>query len=873
MRKKLALGTSLLLTCLVTGLMAQDPKALAPTASRKPSTSSASSSTSSLPDIGKVTAGADKLDGIFTLYRKKGRLYLEIRPNQLDKPYLFVSAISRGIGSRFLYGGMTMEDWLLCFRRVEDRIHIVHKNVRFRARRGSPAAEAVKQAYSDSILASLRIVGSRGSRGNVLVDFTDFLMADLLNLSGYLGAYRFDRSRSTLGKVKNFPLNAEIEINATYAGSARGELETVPDPRSVSVTIHYSLCALPETGYRPRLADDRVGYFVTAVKDYSRPPTESAFVRYINRWHLEKADPRAEKSPPKKPIIFYIEKTVPYQYRRDIREGILEWNKAFEKIGFLDAIEVRTQPADADWDPEDVRYTTFRWMTSSAGFAMGPSRVNPLTGQIFDADIIFDADFIRSWQTTYDIYQEETSLPRGWDDRVPLRCGCCSLMRGRGRDIAFGTTALLVRGLIPPGKVPEELIHQGLKEVVMHEVGHTLGLRHNFKASTLWSLDELHDVAKTRAKGVTASVMDYAPVNIAPKGVPQGDYFSTTIGPYDYWAIEYGYKPIAASSPEGELKELRKIASRSTEPELTYATDEDTDSFDPDPYSNRFDLGKDPLAYAKRQTEIIDELWRGKLIERVVPEGRGYQRARRIFDLLMRQYRSALYLASRYIGGVDVHRNHKGDPNERPPMRVVSPAKQKEALAFLNQRAFSDKAFQFDPKLLNHLTPERWLHWGMRDRQVDYPVHVAVLNLQKRILNRLFDAQVLARVLDNERRCTDDDCLTLPDIFRQCTEAIWSEAFHPPRDKASNRHPAISSYRRALQREHLRKMISLVLRPGTGMPEDARTQAWATLRYLQKQIQAALDKDSVWDDYSRAHLEESQARIRKALDAAFQQSG
>ena len=227
---------------------------------------------------------------------------------------------------------------------------------------------------------------------------------------------------------------------ATYASSGTSEFDTVPDSRGVTINVHYSISRLPQTGYKPRLADDRVGYFLTVLKDFSKKIDDDRFVRYINRWDLRKADPTAELSPPKKPIIFWLEKTVPFEYRKPIREGILEWNKAFEKAGFANAIEVRQQPDDADWDPEDINYNTFRWITSSAGFAMGPSRVNPTTGQILDADIIFDADFLQYWQQEYEIVTPESDgrarpaaaglASRGPSAAVcrcahrPPRCGC-----------------------------------------------------------------------------------------------------------------------------------------------------------------------------------------------------------------------------------------------------------------------------------------------------------------------------------------------------------------------------------------------------------------------------------------------------------------
>ena len=381
--------------------------------------------------------------------------------------------------------------------------------------------------------------------------------------------------------MKGFRDNVELEVAAVYASSGHMEFDTVPDSRGISINIHYSISQLPETGYQPRMADDRVGYFLTAVKDFSLKGDTDRFVRYINRWDLQKADSAAEVSPPKKPVVFWLERTVPFQYRAAIREGIEEWNKAFEKAGFSNAIEVRQQSDSADWDPEDVNYNTFRWITAGAGFAMGPSRVNPMTGQILDADIIFDSDFVQFWKREYETFTPATiaGMTGGPLDiaefeaklnQVPsalrhhFMCRC-ELHHGMSRELALGATVAMAKSAGPVStKELDKLILQGLKEVTMHEVGHTLGLRHNFKASTMLTLAEMNDTAKTRETGMVGSVMDYSPVNLMPKGQPQGNYYTHTLGPYDTWAIEYGYKPFSGGT-DAEVAELKKIAARSGE--------------------------------------------------------------------------------------------------------------------------------------------------------------------------------------------------------------------------------------------------------------------------------------------------------------------
>ena len=431
------------------------------------------------------------------------------------------------------------------------------------------------------------------------------------------------------------PDNVELEVAATYASGGHFNIDTVPDSRGVTINIHYSISLLPAdrlsaaAGRRPRglLPDRGQGFF----QEVGRGPVRA----------LHQSLGLAEGRPvgracrrPRSRSCSGSRRRCRYKYRKPIRDGILEWNKAFEKAGFVNAIEVRQQPDNADWDPEDINYNTFRWITAGAGFAMGPSRVNPTTGQILDADIIFDADFIQFWKRDYENFTPAsiaamTGGPldlKEYDERdrpafpphlrhrlhVPLRAASRHGPR----------VGLRLDGPVGPrpggrnrSRSRKSCVMQGLKEVTMHEVGHTLGLRHNFKARARCTLADVNNPEKTKEIGLTASVMDYSPANIVRQGVQASAITTpTTIGPYDMWAIEYGYKPLSGGT-DGEVAELKKIASRSAEPVLAYATDEDTRGIDPDPLANRFDLGSDPIEYAKDRTKLIAELWPG-LVDR-----------------------------------------------------------------------------------------------------------------------------------------------------------------------------------------------------------------------------------------------------------------
>lgn len=880
-------------------------------------------------DFDKVVKGAKEYDGLFRMYHKDEHLYAEIRQDQQDKPFLCPIAIARGAGM----GGYTLnfeEQWVLLFKRVGDKVHLVRRNVRFRAKPGSPAAHAVETTYTDSVLMSLPIKSINHSRNSILLDFNDIFMTDFAQL-GY-GA--FDANRSTWHKIKAFPRNVELEVAATFSGGSYsyglfGD-DSVIDNRGKTVVIHYGLCQLPEDGYQPRLADDRVGYFLSAVKDFSSDNEDTSFLRFVNRWRLERAEPVDPKhpnrlSPPKKKIVFWIEKSVPDEYRAAVREGILEWNKAFEKVGFRDAIEVRQQENE-DFDPEDINYNTFRWIATDRGFAMGPSRANPLTGEIMDADIIFDASMVRFWREEAALFRGNgapasliKATHQGWgllDLRIPDRQGSeagagwndpakAELARQRARlmaarhglcecgthmryELSLASMALAAKEELKPGeKLPEEMILQAVKEVTMHEVGHTLGLRHNFKASTMLKNEQLHDTSITRKQGLVGSVMDYTPINLAPKGTKQGDYFTTTIGPYDYWAIAYAYKPLSGGT-EGELDELKKIAKDS--PKHNYATDEDMYST-ADPLVNVWDLGADPMKFSQERLLMAEELLKG-LEERVVERGEGYQRARRAFNVLLGQYGNAAYLTARFLGGEYVHRDHRGDPSARDPLVPVQSDKQREALKFLQEHILSEKHFQFSPQLLRRLAADRWLHWGNEMSMfgsVDFPLHERILEIQKVVLEQVFNPSVLSRIQNNAMKADKEEKpLIIAEVFRSVTDGIWNEGVAAEKDRAEGKRRVSSSViRRNLQREHLKNLFTLVLGERqqndfffsriiffgdrSSVPPDARSLARMHLRDIRKRIEDTLENKQITvDDTTRAHLEECRERIAKVLNASMQ---
>ncbi len=838
------------------------------------------------PEFEELIEDFEKIEGLFTLYqnKKEGKVYIEIKPDQFGEVYLMNLTRESGEGTIF-DGGAMLGSFPFFLERVGKKVQLIEKNLRFRSDPDGAIHDAIERDFSNSIIGASKIASQpHPEKGSLLVEADDLFLQDIA-MVGHVSkeanmAYSFDEGNSYFYEIKSFPLNTEVEVMLHYKSSKPLPVFTLADSRSMFHRYHYSISSLPETDYKPRIADDRIGHFLTMFQDYSSVLQESPYKRYINRWHLEKSEPKFDLSPPKQPIVFWLENTIPVEYRDAVREGALLWNLAFERVGIKDAIVVKQMPDDADWDPADARYNTIRWIVKpGAAYAVGPSTANPFTGQIYDADIRVSADYVRFYFREFDEFVNPTSwinadmsiflpglaLAENMNyDLLPYQCGFAA---GMAHQMGFAWNILLARGLV--NKDSEDLqgfIHDALVDLIAHEVGHTLGLRHNFKASATYTLDNLRQKSFTQKNSLTGSVMDYTPVNLSPKGKPQGEYFHTTLGPYDYWAIEYAYKPLPPNSKISEAEMLEQIASRVAEPELQYGTDEDALGFSTrgiDPICTYYDLGKDPLTFWRLRLEMSKELWEN-IPEHFEKDGERYQKFRLAFSQGITEYALASMNISKYIGGIYSYRDHIGDPDGRVPFHVVSAEKQRQALQFITKNVFAKDAFQFSPKLLNKLAAERFWDfegtvWKMI--RIDYPIHGIIQVLQALPMFRLYDAIVLQRVQDNELRFKKgDQPFTMPELFRNIRKAIWQEV---------NEGTNINSFRRELQRMHLYVLKNMVVKTPPTYPHDAVTLARADLVAIKNKIEENLTSENL-DPYTTAHLQETKAKIEAALDAQVQ---
>ncbi len=871
----------------------------------------------------KVVSTADGSRPFFGVYldKKKNQLLAEL-PSGWSGQRHFIAATQTG-GT--IFAGLQGPTQYVYWKRYDKRLALISPQLNTRSTGESQSKDSVNAIFTDRVLIDVPIV-CMGPGGQPVIDLDNLLVG---NARAFLGgrAGSMNTRLTSIKSVKAFPKNIEVEIEVPSTGGAFAR-------------YHYSISLIPDkTGYKPRAADERIGYFTTVFRDLGQYDEREKWVRHIDRWRLEKRDPKLNMSPPKEPIVFYMEHTVPVRYRRWVRDGILYWNKAFEAIGLDSAIEVYYQDkatgAHMDKDPEDVRYNFIRWLNNDISTAIGPHRSHPLTGQILDADIVLTDGWIRAYWGWYheqapelamESFDAETILwldehPE-WDPRIlmsspeqrqrilaqraerqrriaagepvdPLPSDpalmfnpelaklsemmggeyyTCLAAHGLAFDMAFGRLQLEAHDLVqmqdedaPTGDtldgIPDWFVGPLLSELVCHEVGHTLGLRHNFKSSSIYTLEQINSEEWKGKKTIGGSVMDYLPANFnVESGEIQGDFAMIGVGPYDMWAIEYGYT----------FDDPKKVLERVAEPELAYLTDDDTSG--PDPFARRYDLSAEPLDYAENQMRLV-RYHRDRVLEEFVEDGQSWSSARRGYQLTLSMQTRMLSMMGNWVGGAHVHRDRKGDPNGRVPVEVVDPERQRRAMRFVIDNTFHDEVFGITPELLAHMTVDKWSDRSPGDRgHPTWPVHDRVMGMQASALTMLMNPTTLRRVLDNEFRTESDaDALTLPELMKEVTGAVYTELDVELNGATfTDRQPMISSLRRNLQSQLTDRLISLSA-DDRFMPRPIRTLALHHLRNLDTQIEAVLElaNDGQVDAYTVAHLEDLRDRVDKTLNSIY----
>ncbi len=829
-----------------------------------------------LPPFALVMRDAKRFGGMLTAWQKDEKVWLELSEHDFNVPFFLSPKIAGGIGEGSVLGGLMggrtgagRAQWVE-FRRVHNQVQLIARNAQYVAKAGTPEARAIAAAFSPSLLGSTPVASQpHPDRKTVLIDANALFMGDMLGIGAqlqrtYRQGYGLDPRNSAILSVRTQPDLLAVQVQSHFATGSLSEAQpgaavspsvprTLPDARSLFVQIHYSLSRLPEKPMAPRAADARLGHFLSTVDDYSDDLARTPRLRHIHRWRLEKKDPAAALSEPVKPITYWIDRNVPQRYRAPITAGILEWNKAFEPLGFKDAIVVKVQPDDATFDTLDTGVASIRWMTNASAVfgAVGPVHVDPRSGEILDADIAIESLSSRAIRTLRSQVLTHASPVSGSSDSA------CQHADLAGEQLGYALDVLALRdGLDPAGPETQAFVEAYLKDVTMHEVGHTLGLRHNFRASTVYSDAQLSDPEFSRTHALSGSVMDYSAVNLPGRGQAAVSPFLTTLGPYDHWAIEYAYRPLAV---EQESAELTRIAARSSEPELAYGTDEDN-LFGVDPESLQGDLGNDPVVFARKRIAIARDLLR-RLEARPVAEG-DYPALRRGVSYALRDVARVSGVLLRQIGGLRTLRDAPG--SGRDPLTPVVAERQLAALDTLLAEVLAPDSLGVSPALQRRLAPDYLeradaLFSGGAAVATDFTPMTQLSDLQRSVLAQLMSEGVALRLLDGANKVQHPaDALSLAVLHQRLDAAVWAE-LAPGRGR-------IPVLRRALQREHATRLIGSLLQPAPLGRVEMRTQIRRRVEDLLARLQAVRYR-SGWSAEDAAHLNDSIQMLREALQA------
>ncbi len=699
--------------------------------------------------IADLTKSSRKYPGLFTVYEytTTGALQLQIRESQIGNEYIYFTHTVNAPVSAGTYRGNYRGSRVLSIQKPFDKIEIISENTAYYFDPENALSRAAKANISPSILVSEKIAARNDSTGNILIKADDIFLSEALhrvnrtqnNKNFSLG--KLSKIKTKCLSVNNYPKNTDFIIAYTYENPNSKGGGGITDARNVTITLQHTLIEMPKNDYQPRFDDPRVGYFSTQVTDL----TSTSVTPYrdrIHRWHLKKRNPKSKRSEPVVPITWWIENTTPKELRPTIKKAALAWNIAFEVAGFKNAVVVKEQPDDADWEAGDIRYNVLRWTSSPnppfGGY--GPSFVNPRTGQILGADVMLEFAFLTS-RVRYDKLFDNAA-PNA-DSDIPQYCSMGHELHASN---LFGTQTLRVSGA---SKVEvEALLKESIYYLILHEIGHTLGLNHNMKSSQLHTPAQLHDKNRTGKMGLLASVMDYPAVNLALPGQKQGHYYTTRPGPYDIWAIEFGYSS-GQDNVKDEQTRLEKILARSTEPELMFGNDADdmrSSKRGIDPRVMIFDLSSDAIAHATGRIELINDV-KNKILAKYNTQGNTYHELKTAYLTLTSQHRNAATVLSRYIGGIYVDRAVIGQPGASQPFTPVALADQKRAMDALAKYVLSPNAFDMPPDLYNHLQEQR-RGFGFSRAPEDPKIHDRVIGIQQRVFSHLLHPTVQARLLD-----------------------------------------------------------------------------------------------------------------------------
>ncbi len=768
-----------------------------------------------------ITKDAKTDEGLFNIHTLDKKYFFEIPNDMLGRDMLMVTRIAKtasGIG----FGGGKTNEQMLRWERVDDKILLRIISTTITAADSLPISEAVKNSNLEPILAAYDIKALSKDSSGVVIDASSLLTGDVkpLGLPQFRRTQyrisRMDNSRSYVVRASSYPENIELRHVKTYFA---GQSPSSSADGSITVEMSNSMILLPEVPMQRRLMDARVGWFGRGTTDYGLDVQQSKTVRYLDRWRLEVRDEdmakfrRGELVVPKKQIVYYVDRATPKKWVKAIKDGIEDWQVAFEAAGFKDAIIAKEAPSpeeDPDWSPEDVRYSVVRYLASPIPNANGPHVSDPRSGEILESDI--------NW------YHNVMTLLRRW---------------------FFVQTA----AINPEAQSPEfkdEVMSRLIRFVSSHEVGHTLGLPHNFASSNAYPVDSLRSASFTARMGTAPSIMDYARFNYIAQPEDKGVALMPNVGLYDKYAISWGYRPILdADSPEDEVPTLRRwIEEKNGDPMYRYHQGDYT--------AQTEDLGDDAMKASMYGIANLKRIMTN-LRDWTYTPGSDYSELQEMYGEVGSQFNRYMGHVGQYIGGVK--ETTKTADQDGLVFTHAPKAKQKEAVQFIADNLFNTPKWMLDKEILGRLQESGAVE-TMRGRQV-------------RALNSMLEWRKLGRVMENEA-LNGNDAYKMTELFSDVRNAIWSEL---------RRGNTIDNYRRSLQRAHIERLELLLtgemppvpaqfrqfFGPGVDASQsDIRPVVRAELKTLKSRITAAIPRTA--DRMSKLHLQDALERVNNILD-------
>ncbi len=656
------------------------------------------------------------IDGFMKIYTNDdgSNYFLKLDEEDLNSQFLYFSYVMNAPQGSTLTGGLPSDGKVLEFRNFKkENIGLYQINTAYI--KGDETNNIAKSSITNITEAFVEVFKpSARTDGSVLINVNSILLSEKMDSISYVPSEykeyvtvnygRPDESKTFVKNVFNNETNTAFEVTFAFENTMPNtgafSVSAVTDPRYLSVTGRHIFIKMPDDRFEPRVNDHRIGYFVNKSTDLTSYDNFPNFA-LINKWRLIKKNPDAEMSEPEEPIVFWVENTTPKEIIPAVVAGIENWNIAFEEAGFINAVVAKIQPEDAEWDAADYDYNVVRWSSEPDGslLGIGPSVSNPLTGEIISGDVV----------------NKLLAIKLGYNYRK-----------------LYGYTE------------DNDPLMQYITNLTLHEVGHVLGLRHNFRGSYLYSPKEIHDKNIT-GNTLMSSVMDYDPINIAPEGTEQGIYFSTVPGVYDKWAIKFGYTPNLSDEERTEL--LRQSVKR----ELTFGTDDDAMSYpgnNIDPRTKRYDMSNDPISYAEDIVKIVDQ--KINELPEIFSDEEGFNNYTNSFYRLFRTKGRFLETVAQQIGGVYINKIASSQ-DEFVSLEPVPYKKQKQAFELLKKEVFSNGAMNYDPKILANLVFERdsVSYYASFGDNNDPDFHEIVLASQSNILRNILHPAVMKRLVNS----------------------------------------------------------------------------------------------------------------------------